>query len=196
MDKVIFKNDVKSFFAVAGLGILAGLLVDFFSLFPAHTLWGLAWFSSSTFGFWFFTVSPVALFSAKNYSAGLHTAAYVYFMFFVTGIGKAFNNEVYACRNGWDYEVDVWEGLLSNLLLYGMIPAIFCGILGFVLWYGRKKKLPCVIMRFAPALFIALDGAACLAHVITEHERLFVLLVDALCAVAYVWIIYKNSEFD
>ena len=86
MDKVLFKNNLKSYLLVTGFGIVAGLLVALFSRFPAQGLWNFALFSSGTLGFWMFSTSLIVLFSGKNFVAAINAALYVYFMFYVTGI--------------------------------------------------------------------------------------------------------------
>ncbi len=190
MTRVLFRHGVRSCLAAAGLGILAGLLVAFFSRFPADDLWGLACFSSSTFGFWFFTTGLIVLFSEKPYTAALNAALYVYFMFYVTGIFKRLA-VVNAGYNDFSY---FWNGLRQELS-YGALPALLCAALGFVLWHGRKKKLPCVLLRFAPALCIAAEAALLWIAVAGRGQMLFVALLDTVCALLFTFIVYKNSDF-
>ncbi len=185
MRKTVFKNTAASYLTVALLGVAAGAAVGFFMRFPADDLWGLAFFSSQTFGFWFFTTSLIVLFSEKCHTAAINAALYVYLMFFVTGVFKYLQNPH---NRSPFYEV------LFFLLAYGYLPAIVCAVLGMVLWFGRKRKIPFVLLRFAPALCI-LAEAVMFAVMLFGGRGLFMFIVDVVCFFAYLYIIIINSDF-
>ena len=186
MRKTVFKNTAASYLTVALLGIAAGAAVGFFMRFPADDLWGLAFFSSQTLGFWFFTTSLIVLFSEKCHTAAINAALYVYLMFFVTGVFKYLQN----VHNTRTFFFDVF----FDCLLYGLIPALVCAVLGMVLWFGRKRKLLFVLLRFAPALCI-LAEAVMFAVMLFGGHGLFMFIVDVVCFFAYLYIIIINSDF-
>ena len=188
MTRIFFYNKFKSYLLAAVFGILAGLAVAFFSSFPADGLWAFALFSSTTFGFWMCTASLMALYAEKNYTAGICVALYVFFMFYVTGIFKRLATTV----QGYSTMAYFYMGFLEELL-YGLLPAIVCLALAFILWYGRKNMLICKILRFAPAAFILVEFIALLIRVITERTCLFMTIVDGLCFCMYVLILIKEG---
>ena len=187
--KTLFKHSLKSYLLCCLLGIVAGLLVALFSRFPADDLWAFALFSSQTFGFWIFTCSLIALLSDRNYSAGINVALYVYFMFYVTGIFK----RLALINKGYNTMTYFYDGLWQELA-YGALPAAVCFALAFALWYGRKNKTPFIILRFIPFVFILIEAILSFIHVIGTGQGLFMTVVDALCAFAYLTIIIKASD--
>lgn len=172
------------------IGIVAGLLVAFFSQFPSDDLWGFALFSSMTIGFWIFTSSLIALFSAKHYVAGIHVALYVYFMFYVTGIFK----RLAVVNHGYNTLAYFWNGLWQELA-YGLPSAVGCFFLAFFLWYGRKNKRIFILLRFVPLLFILAEAMLNWFMVISKSQGLFMAIIDTACAVGYLLIILKASNF-
>ena len=190
MKKILFQNKISSYLIASFLGVVAGLAVAFFSQFPADDLWSFAFFSSGSLGFWMFTCSLIALFSEKNYVAGINVGIYVYLMFYVTGIFKRLT----IVQKGYNDMSYFYHGLWQELA-YGLIPAAVCFILAFVLWYGRKDKIACVILRFAPALCIFAEAVSVWMVVATRGQILFMALVETVCTIVYLLIILKSSDF-
>ncbi len=190
MEKTLFKHKWNSYFFISFVGIIAGFLVAFFSQFPSDDLWGLSFFSSENIGFWMFTSSLIALFSSKHYTAGINVALYVFFMFYITVIFKQLTlvNEGY---NMLEHFCNYWW----QDILYGLIPAFVCFFLAFVLWFGRKNKLIFVFLRFAPILFILTEAIINWFEVINRNQGLFMAIVDTACAIGYLLIILKESNF-
>lgn len=190
MEKILFKHKWNSYLLISFIGIIAGFLVAFFSQFPSNDLWGLALFSSQTFGFWIFTSSLIALFSFKNYVAGINVALYVYFMFYITGIFK----RLAIVNKGYNEIQYFWNGLWQELP-YGLLPAAACFICAFVMWFGRKNKLIFVLLRFVPILFILAEAILCWFGVINKNQSLFMAVIDTVSAILYLMIILKESNF-
>lgn len=190
MKKICFFNKPESYIIVAVSGIIAGLLVAFFSRFPSDDLWAFSLFSSSSLGFWFFTCSLIALFSEKSYVAGINVSIYVFLMFYVTGIFKRLTIVI----KGYNQMTYFYQGLWQELA-YGLIPAAVCFVLAFVLWFGRKNKPVFVLLRFAPALCILTEAVLDWIVVAQRHRNLFMALVETACAVVYLLIILNTSEF-
>ncbi len=190
MTKTLFRHNVKSYSLCSALGIASGLLVAFFSRFPADDLWAFALFSSQTFGFWIFTCSLIALFSDRHYSAGIGVALYVYFMFYVTGIFK----RLASVNKGYNTMTYFYNGLWQELA-YGLLPAAVCFALAFVLWYGRRNKPVFIALRFAPFAAIIVETILNIIHLLSTGQGLFMTVIDALCAFAYLFIVLKASDF-
>lgn len=181
MKTAVFKNSLLSYVLSILLGIAAGLAVAFFSRFPSDDLWGLAFFSSRTFGFWIFTCSLIALFSERHFTAGIHTALYVFFMFYVTGVFK----HLVIVQKGYQPMSYFWNGLLSNLL-YGLLPALACFALAFMLWYGRMTHPFSAVLRWMPAVCIAAEELLSIRFTVIRKQGLFTVLLDAVCLILYI----------
>ena len=190
MKKTLFKHNIKSYLLCSVLGIVAGLLVAFFSRFPEDDLWAFALFSSQNLGFWICTCSLIALFSEKNYVAGINVGLYVYLMFYVTGIFKRLAN----VTKGYMSMTYFYHGFWKELA-YGVIPAAVCFVLAFVLWYGRKNKAFFIALRFVPFVFIVAEAISNVIHVIQYGQGLFMMIIDTFCAFAYLFTVIKASEF-
>lgn len=185
--RIVFKNNLRAYLMASALGVFAGLLVAFFACFPGDGLWGLAFFSSQTFGFWVFTCSLIALFSSKHYTAGGCVALYVYFMFYITGLYKRLA-VVLKMQNTWAY---FFKGFYEEFS-YGLLAAALCFALAFILWFARKDKPIFVLLRFAPLLVIAAEAIWLWLWVIYQNCFLFMAIVDTVCAAAYLSIILKR----
>ncbi len=171
------------------MGIAAGLLVAFFSMFPHDDLWGLAFFSSQTFGFWIFSCSLLALLSEKKHAAGINVALYVYLMFYVTGIFK----RLAVINHGYNTMEYFWSGLYEELT-YGLPYAVICFVLGFIIWHGRMDNWLSLLLRYAPALFILAELILQIVHFLSVRKGLFMLVNDALYLVFYLLIISKQIK--
>ena len=186
---ILFHHTFKAYLFTSFLGVLGGLLVAFFSQFPHDDLWGLALFSSMTFGFWMCTCALMALFSSKNYVAGLHVALYVYFMFYITGIFK----RLAVVRLGYNTMSYFYNGFWQELA-YGIPAAVGCFGLAFVLWYGRKSKPLSVVLRFLPLVFIFTEAAVLIIKVFTVRQGLLMSIIDTACALVYAWILLRYAK--
>ena len=189
IEKILFHHTFKAYLFTSFLGVLGGLLVAFFSQFPHDDLWGLALFSSMTFGFWMCTCALMALFSSKNYVSGLHVALYVYFMFYVTGIFK----RLAVVRLGYNTMAYFYNGFWQELA-YGVPAAVGCFGLAFVLWYGRKSKPLSVALRFLPLVFIIAEAAVLIVKVVTVRQGLLMSIVDTICALIYARIVLRYAK--
>lgn len=189
-----FKNKATDYILISALGIIAGLLVAFFSDFPNDTLWAFSFFSSATIGFWMFTTSAIVLCTEKQYSAAINAALYVYFMFFVTMVFKdirLYNRGYSGCENILELIMKNW----LSCLLYGLFPAIVCGGLAFILWFVRKNTWYGKILVFIPLIVIFSEMIFMYISVFTAHTKLFTALVDSACVIAYIGI-FKKAMFS
>lgn len=190
MTKVIFRNKIGSYLLVSLLGIIGGALVGFFSQYPHDDLWAFALFGSQTLGFWMCTTSLIVLFSEKFYTGGINAFLYVFFMFYVTGIFKrlAMVNNGF---NNWDH---FWHGFVNwGEYAYAGLWAAVCFVLGMILWFGRKKNVVFVILRFLPAVYILAEAIDLWRHVAFKQSGLFMAMTDTICLVLYVLLIVKAS---
>ena len=188
--QAIFKNKFWSYSIIVLFGISAGLLVAFFSAFPNNTFWDLSYFSSSTVGFWIFTASLIVLFSEKRIVSGINVALYVYFMFLVTGIFKSIRafNSLYT---PYETMYEMFLGEWWQWLLYGY-PALFCLLLAFILWQGRKNTIIGKIVLWGPAFVIGIELVWLYRFVIKMHTHFFTALLNSICFLLYLFIFRKQ----
>ncbi len=193
MEKVIFHNRTRSFLLIALFGVIGGALVGFFEQYPHDDLWAFALFGSMTIGFWMCTTSLIVLFSEKFYTAGINAFLYVAFMFYVTGIFK----RLAMVSKGFQD----WTGFLHGFVdlgeyAYAALWGSVCFALGMVLWFGRKKKVIFVILRFLPAVFILGEAIGLWCRVISQGTGLFMAIIDTVCCILYLIIILKSSIWE
>lgn len=203
MVKNIFKNNPKSYLLVAAAGLLAGLLVAFFSGFPSEGLWAFAYFGSSTVGFWIFTASCLVLLSEKRLTAMVNTAIYVYLMFTVTGAYKYIRDYArdaayfkedtawYLSVSGYGSMSEYILDCLLNIFLYGAVPALTCALLALVLHFGRKQNVMGRIILCLPVLCILSETVYMYITLFTEGTMLFMAIVDTLCLAGYILLFGK-----
>ena len=200
--KTIFKNNGKSYLIITLFGIVAGLLVAFFSDLPADGIWSFSYFGSSTLGFWMFSTSAIVLLSEKRLTASINAGIYVFLMFYITGIYKEIR---YYSSNIMNYEntseflllndySDLTEYIFTTLtesFIYGIIPAVICSLLAAVLWNGRKQNIFGKILVVLTVVFIILEAVSFFISVFANHTMLFMALVDTLCVLAYI-LLFKD----
>ena len=181
IEAAVFRHQPRSYLTAAALGLAAGLLVALFSRFPHDDLWSIALFSSQCLGFWCCACSLTALLSSKMTVAGAHAALFVYWMFYVTGVCK----RLVTVRRGYSPAAYFYAGLWQELA-YGLLPAAGCFVLAMILWHGRRRYLPHVLMRFAPPVLTAGEAFWLWCTVFLRRQGLFMALVDTACVIAYI----------
>ena len=199
--KTIFYDKIKSYILTAVFGIIAGLLVAFFSTFPEDDLWAFSYFSSETFGFWMFTTSFIVLFSEKRKTALINSTIYVGLMFALTAISKMIT----------DYQIQFSQGSLEDfffinnynsfsdyifkssfyVILYSIPSAIVCGVLGAILWNGRKNTKFGKLLLVAPAIYILFEAVFMYYKLFTMHTMLFMAIINTVCLLLYILIFSK-----
>lgn len=202
MTKTVFKNNFKSYLAVILFGILGGLLVAFFSGMPADDLWGFSYFSSTSLGFWMFSVSTIVLLSEKKLTACLNSGIYVFLMYFVTGIYKNARNfivtssafesqEEVLAMYGYTHVGELILPYITDAFLYAIVPALVCAALAFVLHFGRKPNVIGKILLILPAVYILVEAVIFYILVFSTRTMLFMAIVDTLCLAGYLLIFGK-----
>ncbi len=192
MSKVVFRNKIGFYLLTVLLGIVGGALVGFFEQYPHDDLWAFALFGSQTIGFWMCTTSLLVLFSEKFYTGGINAFFYVFFMFYVTGIFK----RLAMVNHGLGDWNRFWHGFISwGEYAYAGLWGGVCFLLGMVLWFGRKKNLVFVILRFLPALFILTEAVLLWSKVISKKTGLFMAIVDTVCLILFIFVIVRVSEW-
>lgn len=189
--KAIFKDNLKSYSMIFIFGVIAGLLVVLFCEFPNYDLWSFYYWSSDTFGFWMFSSALIVLCSEKRKNAAINAAIYIFLMFLITTVYMSFR----MYWNGYTpFESLVGLSIhhMSGWLLYSIPPAILCGVLGAVLWSGRKNHIYSKILRILPAVFIFFETLLLFYYVFTEHMKLFSAMTDLICFMAYCLILKKG----
>lgn len=188
--KNMLKHNYKSFIAVLFIGIFAGLLVVLFSDFPSGTLWSFSSFSSSTIGFWMFSTSTIVLFSEKRLTAGINAGLYVFLIFVITGIYKFLRSYL----RGYSGTDSIFSQI-PQIILYAIIPAVVCSILGLILWHGRSNTWLGKLLLLLPFIVILFETVLMFKQLIIQRTMLFQVLIDSVCAVIYFFI-FKKAIFS
>ena len=184
-------------------GLIAGFAVAFFSEFPSDGLWAFSYFSSESLGFWMFTTSVIVLYSEKRLTASINALMYVGLMFVVTGIYKAIrdymsdivnyeNISEFIFFNSYSGVMEYIIKTILEIILYGFVPGIVCGLLAAVLWNGRKNNWFGKIMLVLPICFIVFEAVSMYISVFTKHTMLFMALIDTACIITYLILFWKT----
>ena len=188
--KVIFKDNIKSYLLIFLLSIIAGLSVVFFCEFPNNDLWAFSYWSSETFGFWMFSTSLIVLLSEKRKTATINSTIYIFVMFLITTIYKSFRLYL----NGYtpfNSLIDLSLNSIYGWLLYSVPPAIICGILGAILWSGRKNNIYSKILCILPVVFIFVEFIILFYSFFINHTKLFSAITDLIWFILYVIFLKK-----
>lgn len=189
--KKVFKDNVKSYLLIFLLSIIAGLSVVFFCEFPNNDLWAFSYWSSETFGFWMFSTSLIILLSEKRKTATINSIIYIFVMFLITTIYKSFR--LYWNGNTpFNSIIDLSLNSVYEWLLYSLVPAIVCGILGAILWSGRKNNICSKILCVLPALFILAETIILFYSVLMTHTKLFSAVTDLIWFILYLIFLKKE----
>ena len=189
--RVVFKDNIRSYFLIFIMGVFAGLSVVFFSDFPNSDLWAFSYWSSSTFGFWMFSTSLIVLLSEKRKVAIINSILYVFMIFLITGIYKSFR----LYWNGYAPFHSLVELSLNSIpewLYYSVLPAMVCGVLGAILWIGRENKFYSKVLCVLPVIFILVESIIMFYDVFHNHIKLFTALTDLICFLLYMVFLRKE----
>ncbi|MCI9039222.1 MAG: hypothetical protein HFJ29_05065 [Clostridia bacterium] len=189
--KIIFKDNIRSYLLIFLLSIIAGLSVVFFCEFPNNDLWAFSYWSSETFGFWMFSTSLIVLLSEKRKTATINSTIYIFIMFLITTVYKSFRLYLngYTPFNSF---IDLSLNSLYGWLLYSVPPAIICGILGAILWSGRKNNIYGKMLCILPAIFILLETILLFYSVFISHTKLFSAITDLIWFILYIILLKKE----
>lgn len=189
--KVIFRDNIKSYLLVLLIGILAGLLVVMCFLIPNNELWAFSYWSTETFGFWMFSTSLMVLLSEKRKTAIINAFMYVFIMFLITTIYQSYKM-YFNFYTPFDSERELLISSINGWLLYSIIPSLICGILGAILWSGRKNKIYSKLFCALPAVFILIEMIILFISVFTNHTKLFSAITDLIWLILYIVFLIKN----
>lgn len=178
----MIQHKISHYAIISILGIVAGLLVHYLSKFPLDDLWSLALFSSMSLGQWMFTCSLIVFFSKEKKAASFSVGLYVYFMFFVTGIGKLLR----LVNNGYN---TLSIASVFSSVLYGSIPAIICAFLALILFRAKKRDWWGNVFLILPLIYIVIEACYMLFKLVNNHTNLLMLLIDLVGIILYIWIL-------
>ena len=190
---VVFKDNMKSYLWIFLLSILAGLSVVFFCQFPNDDLWAFSYWSSETFGFWMFSTSLIVLLSEKRKTATINATIYVFIMFLITTVYKSFHLYLHS-YGPYHSALELSLHSIKGWLLYSVPPAMICGVLGAILWDGRKKNIWGKILCILPSIFILVETIFLFHSVFINHTKLFSAATDFICFVLYI-VFLKREVF-
>ena len=188
--KDIIKNNFKSYLIISILGVLAGLVVWFFSQFPYDNLWSFSLFSSMSLGFWVFTSAVIVFFSKERKSAVISEMLYVYFMFFFTGVGKITR----LVQSG--FGVLNFNNVFFDIIFYGIPYAIICGILAHILFYAKKRNILGNLLLLLPFIYILIELTNFSIKLFVNKTNLFMVIIDFLCLITYIILFRKDFRID
>lgn len=189
--KVIFRDNIKSYLLVLLIGILAGLLVVMCFLIPNNELWAFSYWSTETFGFWMFSTSLMVLLSEKRKTAIINAFMYVFIMFLITTIYQSYKM-YFNFYTPFDSKRELLISSINGWLLYSIIPSLICGILGAILWSGRKNKIYSKLFCALPTVFILIEMIILFISVFTNHTKLFSAITDLIWLILYIVFLIKN----
>ena len=189
--KVIFRDNIKSYLLVLLIGILAGLLVVMCFLIPNNELWAFSYWSTETFGFWMFSTSLMVLLSEKRKTAIINAFMYVFIMFLITTIYQSYKM-YFNFYTPFDSKRELLISSINGWLLYSIIPSLICGILGAILWSGRKNKIYSKLFCALPVVFILIEMIILFISVFTNHTKLFSAITDLIWLILYIVFLIKN----
>lgn len=183
--KVVFKDNIKSYLLVILLSILAGLSVVLCLTLPNNNLWSFSYWSSSTYGFWMFTTSLIVLLSEKRKTAIINASIYVFMIFLITTIYQSIKMYFYS-YTPFDSLMEIPINSINGWLLYSIIPAVICGVLGAILYSGREDKIYGKILCIIPAIFILIETIILFISVFTKQMKLFSSITDLISLILYI----------
>ena len=140
-----------------------------------------------------FSTSLIVLLSEKRKTAIINSIIYIFVMFLITTIYKSLR----LYWNGYtpfNSIIDLSLNSIYGWLLYSLVPAIMCGILGAILWSGRKNNTYSKILCVLPVLFILIETIILFYSVLMNHTKLFSAITDFICIILYI-IFLKNKVF-
>lgn len=183
--KVVFKDNIKSYLLVILLSILAGLSVVLCLTLPSNNLWSFSYWSSSTYGFWMFTTSLIVLLSEKRKTAIINASIYVFMIFLITTIYQSIKMYFYS-YTPFDSLMEIPINSINGWLLYSIIPAVICGVLGAILYSGREDKIYGKILCIILAIFILIETIILFISVFTKQMKLFSSITDLISLILYI----------
>ena len=183
--KVVFKDNIKSYLLVILLSVLAGLSVVLCLTLPNNNLWSFSYWSSSTYGFWMFTTSIIILLSEKRKTAIINASIYVFMIFLITTIYQSIKMYFYS-YTPFDSLMEIPINSINGWLLYSIIPAVICGVLGAILYSGREDKIYGKILCIIPAIFILIETIILFISVFTKQMKLFSSITDLISLILYI----------
>lgn len=183
--KVVFKDNIKSYLLVILLSILAGLSVVLCLTLPNNNLWSFSYWSSSTYGFWMFTTSLIVLLSEKRKTAIINASIYVFMIFLITTIYQSIKMYFYS-YTPFDSLMEIPINSINGWLLYSIIPAVICGVLGAILYSGREDKIYGKILCIILAIFILIETIILFISVFTKQMKLFSSITDLISLILYI----------
>ncbi len=188
--KDIIKNNFKSYFIISILGVLAGLVVCFFSQFPYNDLWSFGLFSSMSLGFWVFTSAVIVFFSKERNTAVISEMLYVYFMFFFTGVGKI-TRLVQSGAGSLNF-----NNVFFDIIFYGVPYAIICGVLAYILFFAKKRNILGNLLLLLPFVYILIELIDFSVKLFINKTNLFMVIIDFLCLIIYIVLFKKDFRID
>lgn len=184
MKTAIFKrNDARAYYLSCLLGVVSGLMLflldqygwaDIFDTFPA----------------WFFGCALIALYSDDNGTAGIHTAIYALCLLDT----PILCNALWHITHGDSFVVMLKQFPLA--LSVGIVAAVVCYALAFIMNFGRRANIISLILRFLPAVLMAYVVYFNIIRVLTYHAHYLKTMFQGACIIVYVMLIVMTMVFE
>jgi hypothetical protein len=180
-----FKDNIKSYLLVVGLGLVAGIITELLNLFPYDTLWSLSSIATAL-GFWIFTTTLVIYFSCSNKNAAINVFLYLSSMNF----GFYFLQAILGCFMPRLYNI---EGFLHwGALLRFDIYALVCGAISYVLYYWNKDNRISNVLYALPICGLGAETIGAVFYFYNTHTLLGQLIFDFLSLLFLIYLFYKK----
>ena len=116
---------------------------------------------------------------------------YVFIMFLITTIYQSYKM-YFNFYTPFDSKRELLISSINGWLLYSIIPSLICGILGAILWSGRKNKIYSKLFCALPVVFILIEMIILFISVFTNHTKLFSAITDLIWLILYIVFLIKN----
>lgn len=175
-----------SYFLIAGLGLLAGIVTRLSDFFPSNTLWSLGSIAT-LLGFWILTATLVIYFSGSNWNAAINTFLYLFSMDFSFYFLKYVLGPFIPKYSG--------EAFHWNLfLLYGA-AAVLCGAAAYVLYFWNRPSRLNGALYALPVGLLAAETIGVGLFFLNHLTFLFQLVFDFLgFSVIASWFFRKSRN--
>jgi len=179
-------NSFWSYLFVIVIGLVAGIITRLTDFFPNGDLWS---FSSiaTLFGFWIVTTTLIIYFSSSNINAAINSFLYLFAMSFSFYISEYILGVFFPqFDNG---------GFRWNLFQLYSILSLFCGVVGFVLYFWNRDGKIGSILYALPIGALLAETAGVFVCLYNNKTFLFQFVFNALSVILLGLWFYKKSKY-
>ena len=189
------KENYKSYFLIAGLGLVMGAITRLIDVFPYHSLWS---FSSMAvdYGFWMITSTIIIYFSSSNKNAAINVFLYLFTM----------NFSFYYLEYVLQHYTKFYQNLLNdpdlvissrfnwNLLIWFDALALLCGAISYVLYFWNKSNKTSNALYAFPICGLVTETVFMIERLYSNHINLFPVILNSVGIGALGCLFYKKAN--